>query len=88
MQYNISICIVYELNRILVIFCIDDDEDKEYEFGKLVVEYLIEIYLGIIFDKFNKVINVFIYIVLFFLNKEIFYLFFLKRQKGGYCIFD
>lgn len=61
MQYNISICIVYDLNRILVLFCIDDDEDKEYEFGKLVVEYLIEIYLGIIFDKFNKVIYVFIY---------------------------
>lgn len=57
MQYNTSTCTVYELNRILALFCTDDDEDKEHEFGKLVAE----IHLGTTPDKLNKVIHALIY---------------------------
>lgn len=61
MQYNTSTCAVYELNRILALFCTDDDEDKEHEFGKLVAEHLTEIHLGTTPDKLNKVIHALIY---------------------------
>lgn len=79
MQYNTSTCTVYELNRILALFCTDDDEDKEHEFGKLVAEHLTEIHLGTTPDKLNKVINALIYIVPLPLNKEISHSLPLKR---------
>lgn len=61
MHYNTSTCSVYELNRILALYCTDDDEDKEHEFGKLVAEHLTEIHLGTTPDKLNKVIHAMIY---------------------------
>lgn len=62
MLNNTSKCTIYELKRILDLFCTDDDdEDKEHEFGKLVAEHLTEIHLGTTPDKLNKVIHAMIY---------------------------